>query len=88
MTGSSAAWARRATWSGLSLPMGCCTMAMGRSGMPRFFDSSRASPTKASVQMVTVGIPRFSSSTESWIHHDVHEPQSPMAVITACTSLA
>ena len=63
-------------------------MASGRSGMPRFFASSRASPMNASVQMVTVAMPRFSSSTESWIHHDVHEPQSPIAVMTAPTSFA
>ena len=56
--------------------------------MPKLFASSRASPRNASVQTVTVGMPRFSSSTESWIHHDVHEPQSPMAVMTAPTSRA
>jgi hypothetical protein len=56
--------------------------------MPRFFDSSRASPMNASVQIVTVGTPFRSSSTESWIHHDVHEPQSLIAVTTASTSFA
>jgi hypothetical protein len=56
--------------------------------MPRFFDSSRASPMNASVQIVTVATPFRSSSTESWIHHDVHEPQSLIAVMTAPTSLA
>jgi hypothetical protein len=63
-------------------------MASGRSGMPRFFDSSRASPMNASVQMVTVATPFRSSSTESWIHHDVHDPQSLIAVMTAPTSFA
>ena len=43
---------------------------------------------KASVQMVTVATPLRSSSTESWIHHDVQEPQSLIAVMTAPTSLA
>jgi hypothetical protein len=38
--------------------------------------------------MVAVGIPFFSSSTESWIHHDVHDPQSLIAVMTAPTSFA
>lgn len=71
-----------------SPPMGCCTITRGRSGNPRFFDSSRASATNASVQIVTVGMPFFSSSTESWIHHDVQLPQSPMAVMTAPTSRA
>jgi len=51
-------------------------------------DSSLARPRNASVQIVTVGMPRFSSSMESWIHHDVHDPQSPMAVMTAPTSCA
>ena len=50
--------------------------------------SSRPSFSNAVVQIVTVGIPRFSSSTESWIHHDVQDPQSPMAVTTAPTSAA
>jgi hypothetical protein len=63
-------------------------IASGRSGIPRFFDSSRARPTKASVQIVTVGIAFFSNSIESWIHHDVHEPQSLIAVMTAPTSRA
>lgn len=62
-------------------------IASGRLGMPKLRDSVRANSMKASVQIVTVGIPRFSNSTESWIHHDVQAPQSPMAVITACTSL-
>jgi len=32
--------------------------------------------------------PFFSSSTESWTHHDVPDPQSPIAVMTAPTSRA
>src|SRR5688500_20061472 len=46
-------------------------MTRGRSFMPRFRDSVRA-----------VGIPALSSLTESWILHDVHDPQSANALIT------
>ncbi len=74
--------------AGASPPIGCLMIASGRFGMPRLAASARASPRKASVQIVTVGTPFFSSSTESWIHHDVHDPQSPMAVKTAPTSRA
>ncbi len=39
-------------------------------------DCREASRSKASVPTVTVGMPRFSSSTEAWIHHAVQLPQS------------
>ncbi len=63
-------------------PSGCLIITMGNKGIP--WDCACNSPnvTNASVQMVIVGIPLFSSSIESWILHDVHEPQSPIALIT------
>jgi hypothetical protein len=39
-------------------------------------DVDLAKETKASLQITAVGTPLFSSSAESWILHDVHEPQS------------
>ena len=36
--------------------------------------------------MATTGVPRRSSSMLSWIHHDVHEPQSAMAAATTSHS--
>jgi hypothetical protein len=36
----------------------------------------------------TVGTPRRSSSTMSWIPHDVHDPQSAVVPTTAWTSRA
>jgi hypothetical protein len=35
-----------------------------------------ANDRNASLQMIAVGIPLFSNSVESWILHDVQEPQS------------
>jgi hypothetical protein len=53
-----------------------------RSTIPRFFEIFLAKGSKRSVQIVIVGLPPFSNSTESWILHDVQEPQSPIAFIT------
>jgi len=47
-----------------------------------------ASDTKASLHIVTVGIPFFSSSVESWILHDVHDPQSQIPLNTTWHSVA
>jgi hypothetical protein len=51
--------------------------------MPAVRRPATASCAKLAVHIVSVGIPRFSSSVESWIHHDVHAPQSPTPAITA-----
>jgi hypothetical protein len=50
--------------------------------MPRVRDSVCASLRNSVVTTVAVGIPALSSLTESWILHDVHEPQSANALIT------
>jgi len=54
---------------------------MGNSGIPKARRSTSPSTLKRWVQTVTVGTPRRSSSTESWILHDVQEPQSPRPTI-------
>jgi hypothetical protein len=53
--------------------------------MPNAIASARASPRKASVVMTSAGWPRRSSAIASWIHHDVHDPQSalPTSVMSA-----
>ena len=54
---------------------------MGNSGIPRARRSTSPRTLKRWVQTVTVGTPRRSSSTESWILHDVQDPQSPRPTI-------
>ncbi len=62
-------------------------MTKGSFGIPEFSAVVLAINSKRSVHRVTVGLPRFSSSTESWILHVVHDPQSPMAFITTSAVL-
>jgi hypothetical protein len=45
-------------------------------GIPLARDIDLAKEINASLQITTVGIPFFSNSVESWILHDVQEPQS------------
>ncbi len=52
---------------------------MGNLGIRKICASISARELNSSVQTVIVGIPRFSSSMASWIHHDVQEPQSAIA---------
>ena len=61
---------------------------MGRSGMPKAFASAKPNCKNSSVHRVTVGTPLFSSSMASWILHEVHDPQSPMALTTPWHSFA
>ena len=63
-------------------------MAMGRSGMPRERRSTLPSLWNKWLQTVTVGIPRRSSSTASWILHEVQEPQSPRPTTATATAPA
>ena len=58
-------------------------MTWGNAGIPRPFAEAAASAWKAFVLIVTVGMPRFSISMLSWIHHAVQEPQLPRPLITA-----
>ena len=64
------------------VPTGCGTSTSGRPPMPRAALSVFASVINSSVTMVAVGIPAFSSCTESWTLHDVQEPQSAKALMT------
>ena len=54
---------------------------MGNSGIPRARRSTSPRTLNRWVQTVTVGTPRRSSSAESWILHDVQDPQSPRPTI-------
>src|SRR3989337_2133594 len=47
--------------------------------MPRLSAVFLAKGLKSVVTIVTVGFPNFSILDVSWIHHDVHDPQSPEA---------
>jgi len=69
------------TASGFRPPSGWRAMAMGNSGIPRARRSTSPRTLNRWVQTVTVGTPRRSSSTESWILHDVQDPQSPRPTI-------
>lgn len=59
-----------------------------RRSAPSAVRCTSASCRKASVTMMAVGTPRPSRATASCRLHDVHEPQSPMAVTTASLSAA
>ena len=48
--------------------------------------SAFARAKNSSVEIATTGMPRLSSSMLSWIHHDVHEPQSAIAAATTSHS--
>jgi len=52
---------------------------MGNPGIRNVWASKLPSLANSSVQILMVAIPRFSNSTASWIHHDMQEPQSPIA---------
>src|ERR1700693_5054423 len=47
--------------------------------MPRAALSSRASDKNGRATTATAGTPSFSTSIVSWIHHEVHDPQSARA---------
>ena len=59
---------------------------MGNPGSPQPVASALASARNSSVQIATAGMPWRSSSMQSWIHHDVQEPQSQTAPTTASHS--
>ena len=61
---------------------------MGNSGIPKARRSTSPRTLKRWVQTLTVGTPRRSSSTESWILHDVQEPQSPRPTIATWAEVA
>ncbi len=55
---------------------------IGRYGILKAWASIFPREANSSVQMLNVGVPCFSNSMASWIHHDMQEPQSPIARIT------
>ena len=59
-----------------------------RRSAPSAVRCTSASCRKASVTITAAGTPRPSSATASCRLHDVQEPQSPLAVITASVSAA
>ena len=59
-----------------------------RRSAPSAVRCTSASCRKASVTMTAVGTSRSSRPTASCRLHDVHDPQSPMAVMTASFSAA
>ena len=66
------------------VPNGCGMTAIGRSGdarapLLRASQARRSSSSRPSAPT----LPRFATSTLSWILHDVQEPQSPDPVMTA-----
>ena len=50
--------------------------------MPRISASAFPRGENLSVHTVATGMPFSSRMIESWIHHDVQEPQSPNALMT------
>ncbi len=87
MAGTACA-ARSLTSSRLMPPSGWRMTTRGSSEIPKTPASVLASLTNGSEQMTAVGTPRRSSSIVSWTLHDVHEPQSPIAVMTQSASRA
>jgi hypothetical protein len=55
---------------------------MGNDGRPSPSAWRCANSMNGVVHREAVGTPATSSLTESWIHHDVQDPQSPEAWIT------
>ena len=71
-----------ATSSGFRPPKGWGMITIGNLGIRRICASILPRVANSSVQMLIVGVPCFSNSMASWIHHDMQEPQSPIARIT------
>lgn len=57
-----------------------------RSGAPSSSAVWANARAKGSVTTAATGMPRLSRATASCTLHDVHEPQSPIAVTTAAAS--
>lgn len=58
-------------------------MIRRRSGSPLPLAAALARFSKNLVWRLTVGMPLFSSSALSWIHHAVQDPQLPSPTMTA-----
>lgn len=55
---------------------------MGKSGIPAPRADAFAKEMKKVVAKLTLGLPRFSIATASWIHHAVQPPHCPNPTIT------
>jgi len=64
------------TSSGVMPARGCGIGTRRGADIPLACDIDLAKAKNASLQTTAVGIPSFSNSVESWILHDVQEPQS------------
>jgi hypothetical protein len=64
------------TSSGAMPARGCGIETRRGADIPLACDIDLAREKNASLQTTAVGIPSFSNSAESWILHDVQEPQS------------
>jgi hypothetical protein len=64
------------TSSGAIPARGCGIVTKRGAEIPLAIETDLANDRNASLQMMAVGIPLFSNSVESWILHDVQEPQS------------
>ena len=85
---AAASAARAAISSSVSVLSGWRTTTGSRRPAPSAVRCASASRRNASVTMTAVGTPRPSRPTVSCRLHDVHDPQSPIAVITASFSAA
>ena len=85
---AAAAAARAAISSGVSVLSGWGMTTGSSSSAPSAVRCRSASCRNASVTITAAGTPRRSNSTASCKLHDVQEPQSPIAVITASLSAA
>src|SRR6185295_9765223 len=65
--------------SGSSWRMGLGVTAMTAYGQPTVEAMRRPNTLNESVVIITVGTPRLSRAAVTWLHHVVHDPQSPVA---------
>jgi hypothetical protein len=77
-----AAFAFASTWSLGIIPRGWGTMTIAKSGAPKLSVLFLARPINSVVEIVTVGIPSFSTASWSPTSHEVQLPQSHCDPIT------
>ena len=76
-------FARSISTSSVRLPMGCGTVAHFMSGIPPSLAIVCIGRVKASVPIMTAGMPHFSNSTLLSRPLELHAPQSPLARMMA-----
>ena len=80
--------AAAATASPRSSAVGCGIVAHSNHGAPSKVAIARAAPMNGSVITTAAGTPRRSKVMPSCTLHELHDPQSPMAVSTTWTCAA